>query len=53
MVAQQTQKAPDAMIFCGSGRTAFPGNAAMMEYMRTHIKYPVEAQQNGVQGRYL
>ena len=33
---------------------SFPGgNAAMMNYLSQNIKYPVEAEENGVQGRVL
>ena len=33
---------------------SFPGgNAALMNYLSQNIKYPVEAEENGVQGRVL
>ena len=57
VVAQQTpKKAPDAddIFVVVEEQPYFPGgNAAMLEFMSTHIKYPVEAQQNGVQGRVI
>ena len=32
----------------------FPGgNGALLEYLATHVKYPVVAQENGVQGRVI
>ena len=33
---------------------SFPGgNGALLEYLATHVKYPVVAQENGVQGRVV
>jgi protein TonB len=33
---------------------SFPGgNGALLEYLATHVKYPVVAQENGVQGRVI
>ena len=33
---------------------SFPGgNGALLEYLATHVKYPVVAQKNGVQGRVI
>ena len=53
---QEVERVPDGAKVCDvvEQMPSFPGGmGALMQYLSTHIKYPIEAENNGIQGRVI